>query len=207
KVEDVVISTFKDDAGDLLKGTPNSSVEVTYLRQGKEYKTTIKRSEIEIGAVPHFSMINDKTGYIALSAFNNKASLQTAYALKDLKTQGAQRIILDLRNNPGGLLHEAVNVVNLFVPKGQLVVTTKSKVKKYDRTYYTQKDAIDTVIPLVVLINGSSASASEIVSGSFHDLDRAVILASRCFGKGLVHRPKPLTYGTQLKITISRYYT
>lgn len=207
KVEDVVISTYKDDAGDLLKGTPNSSVEVTYLRQGKEYKTTIKRSEIEIDAVPHFSMINDKTGYIVLSAFNNKASLQTAYALKDLKAQGAQRIILDLRNNPGGLLHEAVNVVNLFVPKGQLVVTTKSKVKKYNRTYYTQKDPIDTEIPLVVLINGSSASASEIVSGSLQDLDRAVILGSRSFGKGLVQRPKPLTYGTQLKITISRYYT
>src|SRR5690606_39696981 len=97
-----------------------------------------------------------------------------------------------------------VNVVNLFVPKGQLVVTTKSKVKKYNRTYYTQKDAIDTEIPLVVLINGSSASASEIVSGSLQDLDRAVILGSRSFGKGLVQRPKPLTYGTQLKITISR---
>lgn len=207
KVGEVLISNFKEDAGDLLKGTPNSTVEVTYLRQGKEYKTTIKRSEIEIDAVPHFSMIDDKTGYIVLSAFNNKSSSQTGYALKDLKAQGAQRIILDLRNNPGGLLHEAVNVVNLFVPKGQLVVTTKSKVKKYNRTYYTQKDAIDTEIPIVVLINGSSASASEIVSGSLQDLDRAVILGSRSFGKGLVQRPKPLTYGTQLKVTISRYYT
>ncbi|GGG37009.1 S41 family peptidase [Bizionia arctica] len=207
KVEDVVIATYKDDAGNLLNGTPNSLVEVTYLRQGKEFKTSIKRSEIEIDAVPYFSMINDKTGYIVLSTFNNKASSQTAYALKDLKAQGAQRIILDLRSNPGGLLHEAVNVVNLFVPKGQLVVTTKSKVKKYNRTYYTQKDPIDTEIPIVVLINGSSASASEIVSGSFQDLDRAVVLGSRSFGKGLVQRPKPLAYGTQLKITISRYYT
>jgi len=207
KVGEVVISNYKDDAGDLLKGTSNSSVEVTYLRQEKEHKATIKRSEIEIDAVPHFSMIDDKTGYIVLSTFNNKASSQTGYALKDLKAQGAQRIILDLRNNPGGLLHEAVNVVNLFVPKGQLVVTTKSKVKKYNRTYYTLKDAIDTEIPLVVLINGSSASASEIVSGSLQDLDRAVILGSRSFGKGLVQRPKPLTYGTQIKITISRYYT
>src|SRR5690554_2216126 len=207
KVGEVVISNYKDDAGDLLKGTSNSSVEVTYLRQEKEHKATIKRSEIEIDAVPHFSMIDDKTGYIVLSTFNNKASSQTGYALKDLKAQGAQRIILDLRNNPGGLLHEAVNVVNLFVPKGQLVVTTKSKVKKYNRTYYTLKDAIDTEIPLVVLINGSSASASEIVSGSLQDLDRAVIIGARSFGKGLVQRPKALTYGTQIKVTISRYYT
>jgi carboxyl-terminal processing protease len=207
KVENVVISSYKDDAGDLLNGTANSTVEVTYLRQGKEYKTSIKRSEIEIDAVPYFSMVDDKTGYIVLSAFNNKTSSQTGYALKDLKAQGAQRIILDLRNNPGGLLNEAVNVVNIFVPKGQLVVTTKSKVKKYNRTYYTQNDPLDTEIPLVVLINGSSASASEIVSGSLQDLDRAVILGSRSFGKGLVQRPKPLSYGTQLKITISRYYT
>ncbi|TYA52178.1 S41 family peptidase [Formosa maritima] len=207
KIGDIVIDNYEEDAGDLLKGTPNTAVEVTYLRQGKEYNTSITRTEVEIDAVPHFSMIDDKTGYIVLSTFNGKASTQTGYALKDLKAQGAKSIILDLRNNPGGLLHEAVNVVNLFVPKGQLVVTTKSKVKKYNRTYYTQKDAIDTEIPVVVLINGSSASASEIVSGSLQDLDRAVIVGSRSFGKGLVQRPKPLTYGTQLKITISRYYT
>lgn len=207
KIENTVIANYKDDAGDLLKGTNGSQVNVTYLRQGKEFTTTITRSEIEIDAVPHFSMVNDKTGYIVLSKFNNKASSQTSYALRDLKAQGAERIILDLRGNPGGLLLEAVNIVNLFVPKGQLVVTTKSKVKKYNRSYYTQKDPIDTNIPLVVLINGSSASASEIVSGSLQDLDRAVIVGSRSFGKGLVQRPKPLAYGTQLKITISRYYT
>jgi len=207
KINNTIIVDYKDDAGNLLKGAPNTSVEVTYLRQGKEYVTSIKRSEIEINAVPHFSMVDDKTGYIVLSKFNSKASSQTANALKDLKTQGAERIILDLRGNPGGLLHEAVNVVNLFVPQGQLVVTTKSKVKKFNRTYYTKKDAIDTKIPLVVLINGRSASASEIVSGSLQDLDRAVIVGSRSFGKGLVQRPKKLTYGTQLKVTISRYYT
>jgi carboxyl-terminal processing protease len=207
KINNTVVADYKDDAGDLLKGTPNSTIEVTYLRQGKELKANIKRSEIEINAVPHFSMINDKTGYIVLSKFNNKASSQTAYALKDLKAQGAEHIILDLRNNPGGLLHEAVNIVNLFVPIGQLVVTTKSKVKKFNRTYYTKKEALDTEIPLVVLINGSSASASEIVSGALQDLDRAVIVGSRSFGKGLVQRPKKLTYGTQLKVTISRYFT
>lgn len=207
KIDGISIIDYKDDASNLLKGAPNSTLEVTYVRQGKTTTTTIKRSEIEIDAVPHFSMINKETGYIVLNKFNTKASAQTGYALKDLKAQGAKKIILDLRGNPGGLLREAVNIVNLFVPKGQLVVTTKSKVKKYNRTYYTKKDPIDLTIPLVVLINGRSASASEIVSGTLQDLDRAVIVGSRSFGKGLVQRPKKLTYGTQLKITISRYYT
>ncbi|GAA3656041.1 S41 family peptidase [Flavivirga jejuensis] len=207
KVGDISIDTYKEDAGSLLKGTSDTSVEVTYIRQGKTQTATIKRAEVEIKAVPHFSMVNDKTGYIVLSRFNNKAHAETNYALRDLKAQGAEHIILDLRGNPGGLLNEAIKIVNLFVPKGQLVVTTKSKVKKYNKTYYTQSEPIDTKIPLVVLIDGSSASASEIVSGSLQDLDRAVIVGARSFGKGLVQRPKLLTYGTQVKITISRYYT
>ncbi|MEM5539462.1 S41 family peptidase [Olleya sp. AS48] len=206
-VDGTILDGFDGDASDLLKGTPNSTLEITYKRQGKTNTTTVTRSEIEIDAVPHFSMIDAKTGYIVLQKFNEKASLQTGYALKDLKAQGATQIILDLRGNPGGLLNEAVNVVNLFVPKGQLVVTTKSKVKKYNKTYYTSKEPIDTNIPVVVLIDGRSASASEIVSGTLQDIDRAVIVGSRSFGKGLVQRPKKLTYGTQLKVTISRYYT
>ncbi|WP_292948203.1 S41 family peptidase [Olleya sp. UBA1516] len=206
-VDGTILDGFDGDASDLLKGTPNSTLEITYKRQGKTNTTTVTRSEIEIDAVPHFSMIDAKTGYIVLQKFNEKASLQTGYALKDLKAQGATQIILDLRGNPGGLLNEAVNVVNLFVPKGQLVVTTKSKVKKYNKTYYTSKEPIDTTIPVVVLIDGRSASASEIVSGTLQDIDRAVIVGSRSFGKGLVQRPKKLTYGTQLKVTISRYYT
>jgi len=206
-IDGTILDGFDGDASDLLKGTPNSTLEITYKRQGKTNTTTVTRSEIEIDAVPHFSMIDAKTGYIVLQKFNEKASLQTGYALKDLKAQGATQIILDLRGNPGGLLNEAVNVVNLFVPKGQLVVTTKSKVKKYNKTYYTSKEPIDTTIPVVVLIDGRSASASEIVSGTLQDIDRAVIVGSRSFGKGLVQRPKKLTYGTQLKVTISRYYT
>ncbi|WP_274474971.1 S41 family peptidase [Mangrovimonas aestuarii] len=207
KVGNTLVESYKDDAGELLKGSPGTKVEVTYKRQGKTLAATIERASVEINAVPYFKMVDNKTGYIVLTQFNNKASSQTSYALRDLKAQGAERIILDLRSNPGGLLHEAVNVVNLFIPKGQLVVTTKSKVKKFNRTYYTQKDPIDTEIPLVVLINGMSASASEIVSGSLQDLDRAVIVGSQSYGKGLVQRPKKLTYGTQLKVTISRYYT
>ena len=206
-IDGVNVSSFDGDASDLLKGTANSKLELTYNRQGKTSSTTVTRSEIEIDAVPHFSMINEQTGYIVLQKFNAKASAQTGYALKDLKAQGAKQIILDLRGNPGGLLNEAVNVVNLFIPKGQLVVTTKSKVKKYNKTYYTKKEPIDIAIPVIVLINGHSASASEIVSGTLQDLDRAVVVGSRSFGKGLVQRPKKLTYGTQLKVTISRYYT
>jgi len=207
KIGDVTIADFKDNASELLKGANNTRVTVTYKRQGQIYTTIIKREGIEVDAVPYYNMLNDETGYIVLSKFNAKASSQTKAALIDLKGKGAQKLILDLRNNPGGLLSEAINVTNLFVPKGELIVTTKSKVKKFNREYKTKNRPIDTDIPLVVLLNGSSASASEIVSGSLQDLDRAVIIGARSFGKGLVQRPLRLTYGTQLKVTISRYYT
>ena len=207
QIGDILISDFKDDATELLKGARTTSVDVVYVRQGQTRKTTIQREAIEVDAVPYYAMADEKTGYIVLSRFNAKASLQTKNALNDLKSKGAESIILDLRGNPGGLLSEAINVTNLFVPKGELVVTTKSKVKKFNREYLTKNQPEDADIPLVVLINGSSASASEIVSGSLQDLDRAVIMGARSFGKGLVQRPLRLTYGTQLKVTISRYYT
>lgn len=207
KVDNVVVADFKDDAGNLLQGAAGTSVNVTYIRQGKTETATIQREAVDIHAVPHYSMVNDNIGYVVLRKFNEKASSETISAIRALKNQGAQKLILDLRGNPGGLLREAVNVTNIFVPKNQLVVTTKSKVKKYNKTYYTSKEPIDTEIPLIVLIDGSSASASEIVSGALQDLDRAVVIGARSFGKGLVQRPKKLTYGTQMKITISRYYT
>ena len=207
KVDNVTVSTFKDDAGNLLQGEAGSVVNVTYLRQGQTKTTSIKRESVDIHPVPHFSMIDDETGYIVLRKFDQKTSSETIAAVNSLKNQGAKKLILDLRGNPGGLVSEAVNVTNIFVPKNQLVVSTKSKVKKYDKTYYTQKEPIDKDIPLMVLLDGKSASASEIVSGALQDLDRAVIVGARSFGKGLVQRPKKLTYGTQLKITISRYYT
>lgn len=207
KVGDISVIDFKENAGDLLRGNPGSEVTVTFLRQGEQKEVTITRQEVEVNAVPLFSMVDDKTGYIALTKFTNKASSETRNAIKELKADGAERLILDLRGNPGGLLGEAVNIVNLFVPKGQLVVTTKSKIEKYNKTYITRNNPLDENIPLVVLIDGGSASASEIVSGSLQDLDRAVIIGTRSFGKGLVQRPKPLTYGTQIRITISRYYT
>ncbi len=207
KIGSVVIADFEDDAGELLKGAQGSTVDVTYVRQGKTATTTITRNSVELKAVPFYKLMDKNIGYIVLSQFNRKTTQETKAALTDLKSQGATKIILDLRGNPGGLLNEAINVVNLFVPKGEVITTTKSVVEKYNQTYKTQFDPVDSEIPLVVLVNGRSASASEIVSGGLQDLDRAVIVGARSFGKGLVQRPKKLTYGTQLKVTISRYYT
>lgn len=207
QIGDVNLADFKEDAAELLKGTKNTTVDVKYIRQGKTYTTQIVINEVEVNAVPFYSLVGKETGYIVLTQFNTKASSQTKAALLDLKAQGAKNIILDLRGNPGGLLHEAVNICNLFVPQDEIIVTTKSKNEKYNNTYRTQKPPVDLEIPLVVLVDGNSASASEIVAGALQDLDRAVIVGSRSFGKGLVQRPLDLTYGTQVKVTISRYYT
>ena len=207
KIGEITLLDNEGDASELLKGAVDSKVKLTYLRQGKTETTTLTRGAIDVRAVPFYQLISHDIGYIVLSKFNRKTTTETKAALEDLKLQGATKIILDLRGNPGGLLTEAINVVNLFVPKGASIVTTKSAIKKYNKTYKTQKPAFDTEIPLVVLVNGRSASASEIVSGGLQDLDRAVVIGARSFGKGLVQRPKKLTYGTQLKVTISRYYT
>lgn len=207
QIGDVLLSDFKDDASQLLKGAKNTKIEIKYLRQGKPMTTQLILDEVEVKAVPFFGKVDDKTGYIVLSQFSQKASSQTKEALEKLKADGATQIILDLRGNPGGLLNEAVNICNFFVPKGEVIVTTKSKNEKYNNVYKTNREPIDTEIPLVVLVDGKSASASEIVSGALQDLDRAVILGSRSFGKGLVQRPIDMTYGTQVKVTISRYYT
>ena len=207
QVGDVLLSEFKDEASQLFKGTKNTKIDIKYIRQGKVNTTQIILDEVEIKSVPFFAKIDEKTGYIVLSHFNKKASLETKEALEQLKKDGAERIILDVRDNPGGLLNEAVNICNLFVPKNEIIVTTKSKIEKHNSTYKTTKDPVDTEIPLIILVNGRSASASEIVAGALQDLDRAVVVGSRSFGKGLVQRPVNLTYGTQLKVTISRYYT
>ena len=207
KIGDVNLSDFKEDVGQLLKGAKNAKIQMEYRRQGKIFKTELTLNEVALKAVPYFGMSDSKTGYIVLSQFNVKTTTETKAALESLKASGATQIILDLRDNPGGLLNEAVNICNLFVPKGEVIVTTKSKIQKHNNTYMTTRDPVDTTIPLVVLVNGKSASASEIVAGALQDLDRAVVVGSRSFGKGLVQRPVDLAYGTQLKITISRYYT
>jgi carboxyl-terminal processing protease len=207
QIGDILVSDFKDESSQLFKGGKNTKIDVKYIRQGKTNTTQIVLDEVEIKSVPFFAKIDAKTGYIVLSHFSKKASLETKEALEQLKREGAERIILDVRDNPGGLLNEAVAICNLFVPKNEIIVTTKSKIEKHNNTYKTTREPIDTEIPLVILVNGRSASASEIVSGALQDLDRAVVIGSRSFGKGLVQRPVDLTYGTQLKVTISRYYT
>ncbi|WP_413614302.1 S41 family peptidase [Flavobacterium sp. N1946] len=208
QIGDVNLVDFKEDAGTLLRGAKNTKVDIKYKRQGKMMTTQIVLDEVEVKAVPFYSLLSDKTtGYIVLSQFNTKASFEVKEALSKLKGEGASKIILDLRGNPGGLLHEAVNICNLFVPQNEVIVTTKSKNEKHNNTYKTQRAPVDLEIPLVVLMDGKSASASEIVAGALQDLDRAVIVGARSFGKGLVQRPLDLTYGTQVKVTISRYYT
>ena len=207
QIGDVLLVDFKDDASQLMKGAKGTKININYLRQGKPMSTQLILDEVAVKAVPFYGMVDDKTGYIVLSQFNQKASYETKEALEKLKDDGATQIVLDLRGNPGGLLNEAVTICNLFVPKDEIIVTTKSKNSKYNNTYKTNKDPIDTEIPLVVIVDGKSDSASEIVSGALQDLDRAVVIGSRSFGKGLVQRPIDLTYGTQVKVTISKYYT
>ena len=207
QIGDIILADFKDDASQLLKGGKNAKVDIKYNRQGKTLSAQLILEEVDLKAVPFFEKIDDKTGYIVLNQFTNKAATQVKEALEQLKREGAEKIILDLRGNPGGLLNEAVNICNLFVPKDEIIVTTKSKVEKHNITFKTTREPIDLEIPLVVIVDGKSASASEIVAGALQDLDRAVIIGGRSFGKGLVQRPIDLCYGTQIKITISRYYT
>lgn len=207
KIGDIQVKDYNEDAGELLKGAPKTEVILELKRHTTNKKITLERGVVNIKAVPFYKLLENNTGYIILSKFTRSASSEVSEAFQNLKKQGATQIILDLRNNPGGLLSEAVNVSNIFIEKGTTITFTKSAIKKYNQTYTTQNKALDTNIPVAVLINENSASASEIVSGSLQDLDRGIIIGSRSFGKGLVQRPKKLNYGTQAKITISRYYT
>jgi carboxyl-terminal processing protease len=207
QIDDVLLKDFKEDASQLLKGAKNTKVNIVYFRQGKKTNGEIILDEVDLRAVPYYKLLEDNIGYIVLSKFTEKASSETKAALLDLKKQGATKIVLDLRGNPGGLLGEAVNICNLFVPKNETIVTTKSKVEKHNSDYKTRNEPIDLEIPLAIIVNGRSASASEIVAGALQDLDRAVVVGNRSFGKGLVQRPLNLSYGTQVKVTISKYYT
>lgn len=207
QIGDVLLADFKDDASQLLKGAKNTKIDIKYLRQGKPMTTQLVLDEVDVKAVPFYGKIDEKTGYIVLTQFTQKASSETKEALEKLKADGATRIVLDLRGNPGGLLNEAVNICGFFVDKGETIVTTKSKNTIFNNIYKTTREPIDAEIPLVVIVDGKSASASEIVSGALQDLDRAVIIGSRSYGKGLVQRPFDMTYGTQVKVTISKYYT
>lgn len=195
------------DVSTALKGPKGTELEIKVDRNGETKIFKFERDEIKLPDVPYYGMIKDDVGYIKLNSFTRTASQEVIKSFMELKEQGMKELVLDLRGNGGGLLIEAVKIVNMFVKKNQTVVTTKGRVEDENRTYKTMGDALDLEIPLVVLVNGSSASASEIVSGSLQDLDRAVVIGTTSYGKGLVQRTYDLDYGSKVKLTIAKYYT
>lgn len=197
----------RDQLSMYLKGTPNSTFSIEIERQGNILKKDLTRDKVIVNPVPFAEMIDDETGYITLTRFNEKASSEVQKAYRKLKKQGMTKLVFDLRSNPGGSLLESIRISNFFLPKGKKIVSTKAKIKKWSNTYMSKENPLDLEIPIVVLVNERSASASEIVSGALQDYDRAVIMGKRSFGKGLVQRYRELMYGTQLKLTISKYYT
>jgi carboxyl-terminal processing protease len=192
----------------MLKGNTNTNVKVKIKRFGNNTPVTytIKREKIAVKNISFFDMITEDVALIKLDDFTPGAGKEVAEAVIKLKAKGAKSIILDLRDNPGGILQEAVNVANVFIPKGKAVVSTKGKQLDWNKTYYTLNNTVDTHIPLAILIGPTSASASEIVAGALQDYDRAVLLGNRTFGKGLVQTTRPLTYNAQLKVTTAKYY-
>jgi carboxyl-terminal processing protease len=207
-IEGVNMNTkTSEEVSTALKGPKGSKIKIE-VERGSTVKTfNVEREQIKIPDVPYSGMIDDEIAYVKLSSFSQTAfqSVQSEY--QKLQGEGMKYAILDLRNNGGGLLFEAVKIVNLFVPKGELVVYTKGRVEKENREFTTREAPLFPDIPLVVLINENSASASEIVAGSLQDMDRAVIIGQQSFGKGLVQRTYDLKYGSKLKVTISKYYT
>ena len=197
------------EVNEILKGFPGTEVDINIKRpgEGKEQKLTLVREEVNIPNVPYHAMISDGIGYVALTTFTRKAGQNVANALTELKKEhNLKGIILDLRNNGGGLLNEAVNVSNVFIAKDEFVASTKGKVEDWDRTYKTMNKPVDEQIPLAVLINKRSASASEIVSGVMQDLDRGILIGQKSFGKGLVQNTRDVGYNSKLKMTMAKYY-
>jgi carboxyl-terminal processing protease len=207
KVDGVSIKGLTTDkVSEKLKGKPGTDITVTIERGGKESDLKLVREKISIPPVPYFGMIDSQTGYIRFTSFTQNCIAEVRNALVKLRENNAKQIILDLRGNPGGLLTEAVEIVNLFVAPGNEVVTTKGKIKESFEDFKTTKDPVDEKIPLALIINRGSASASEIVAGAIQDLDRGVIVGQRSYGKGLVQITRPLSYNTQLKVTTAKYY-
>jgi carboxyl-terminal processing protease len=210
KIDDIELSKISREAsGQLMKGQIGTPVTLTIKRYGVEQplKLQFKREKIKLNNVPYSGMAGNDIAYIQLSDFTPDAGKEVRNALVALKEKGAKGAILDLRGNPGGLLIEAVNIANIFVPKGKLVVSTKGKIPENNLSYETLNVPTDTEIPVAVLINRGSASASEIVAGTLQDYDRAVILGEKSYGKGLVQVSRPLSYNSQLKVTTAKYYT
>jgi len=202
-----VVGKSVDEVSNALKGPKGTSVFIEVERLGKPLSFEIKRDEIKIPDIPYAGMVSEKTGYISLSSFTQTASAEVKKNILELQGKGLENLILDLRGNGGGLLMEAVKIVGFFVPKGQVVVSTKGRSKQENMVYRTLEEPIAPNMPLVVLIDEGSASASEIVSGALQDLDRAVVIGSTSYGKGLVQRTFDLKYGSKMKLTIAKYYT
>jgi carboxyl-terminal processing protease len=203
-------SKNNDEVSEALKGQSGTFVTLSILREGEEKMKDIKveRSKVKINEVPYYGLISDKTGYIKLTSFTVNCSQLVKDALLDLKNNyKIESLVLDLRGNGGGLLGESVNIVNLFVPKGVNIVETKGRIKESSFVYKTQFNPIDENIPLVVLVDGMSASASEIVAGAIQDLDRGIVIGETTFGKGLVQQTRDLDYNTKIKFTVAKYYT
>lgn len=210
RIDDVELSKLsREESGQLMKGQVGTPVSLTVKRMGvdKPIRLEFKREKIKLNNVPYSGMVNNDIAYIQLSDFTPDAAKEVKNALVALKEQGAKGVILDLRGNPGGLLIEAVNITNLFLPKGQLVVSTKGKIPENNLSYETLNPPVDTELPVAVLINRGSASASEIVAGTLQDYDRGVIVGEKSYGKGLVQVSRPLSYNSQLKVTTAKYYT
>jgi carboxyl-terminal processing protease len=208
-VNDVeVTDKVTSEISKLLKGQANTEVSIMVKRYGEEEPLTfnLTRQKITIDNVPYYGNVTDDIGYIKLSDFTTSAGKEVSKALDKLKEGGITKIILDLRSNPGGLLNEAVNVSNIFIPRGKEIVSTKGKVTDWNKSYSGLNNPIDTEIPLVVLTDNRSASASEIVSGTMQDYDRGVLVGKKTFGKGLVQATRPLSYNSQLKVTTAKYY-
>ncbi|MDR0874329.1 MAG: S41 family peptidase [Prevotellaceae bacterium] len=200
-------NTSVTDVSEMLKGQPGEVVSVTVKRAGKSIKKSIVREKIQINAVDYSAVYNN-VGYIRLSGFTDKSSEELKRALTELKAKNELKgLVLDLRSNPGGIIDEAVNICSLFVPKGTAVVSMKGRDAQRDKTYKTLSEPIEATLPLVVLVNGMSASASEIVAGALQDLDRATIVGSRTFGKGLVQSTRAVGFNDYLKVTTAKYYT
>lgn len=198
-----------DEYGKLLKGQANSTVKLRIFRpnQNITFEQQLNREDIHINSISYHGMIDENIAYIKLSAFRPNAGKEMVDAFTSLKKQGAQQLVIDLRDNPGGSLDEAVRIAAIFVPKFSLVVDTRGKNKQWDKKYTTNHDPIDTSMPITVLVNENSASASEIIAGVLQDYDRAIIMGQKSFGKGLVQTVRPLPYNNQIKVTTARFYT
>jgi carboxyl-terminal processing protease len=202
-----------DEVGDILKGAPSTDVELTVNRPQldgglKTMKIKVKRDEVTEQNVPYFGMLNDKTGYIVLTTFTQKAGENVEKAFKELKEKNPNMtsLVFDLRGNGGGLLTEAVNICNIWIPKSELVVALKGKVIDWDRSFKTLNPSVDEQMPIVILVDKGTASASEIVSGTLQDYDRAVVMGQRSYGKGLVQNMRDIGYNSKLKLTTAKYY-